>query len=249
MTENSKKMGLFPLIIGFLFAIDCQMVWAGDWVMSVQKENLAPFKYQNATGPAGIEVELASMVAAEVGEKLFFKELPIAAGRKEFENGTVTVDCCLNEVWFPSAAGKQAQLFSDPLYRLLEVWVFPKGKSFEFKSVKELSDKRVIGIKGFNYPGEEHYGTRIDGATPLEVMEKLIAGEADVAVLERHVASYLINTRNLKAEFGNLYYAVDVSLRLHKSLKDYLPVINAAVDKLKTTGYVDDVIKRNLRKN
>jgi ABC-type amino acid transport substrate-binding protein len=219
---------------------------ADKWIMSVQEEDLAPFKHRNGNGPGGIEVDLVAALAFELGRELEFKSYSIPEGRAAFEKGEVNIDCCLNRVWFPREEAKAVQLFSDPLYRLLEVWVFPKGKSFRFKSVEELKNKRVIGIKGFNYPGEEHYGTRIDGTSPLDVLEKLLAGEGDVAVLERHVTSYLINRRKLKAEFGELYYAVDVSVRLHKTLVDDLPAINEAIKKLKANGTIDDIIRRNL---
>ncbi len=239
-----RSLFLIPFVLSFLLAYQVQA--AGKWVMSVQQEDLAPFKHRNGAGPGGIEVDLVATIAQELGVDLEFRDYSIPDGRMAFEKGDVTIDCCLNEVWFPREQAKSVQLFSEPLYRLLEVWVFPKGKKFRFDSVEALKDKRVIGIKGFNYPGEEHYGTRIDGNSPMDVLQKLLAGEGDVAVLERHVTSYLINKRKLEAEFGNLYYAVDVSIRLHKSLEGQLPAINRAINKLKANGTIEDIIKRNL---
>jgi len=246
MKKNDVKSSLCVYIL-LLFATFMKPAYSEEWIMSVQKEDLAPFKHRHGNAPGGIEVDLVSAVAFEIGKDLKFVDYSITDGRKAFTTGEVTIDCCLNEVWFPQKEAKTAQVFSDPLYRLLEVWVFPKGKSFQFKSAKDLTDKRVLGIKGFNYPDEEFYGERIDAATPLEAMQRLIAGEADVAVLERHVSSYLINTRGLEAEFGGLYYAVDVSIRLHKSMQSQLPQINKAIAKLKESGRIDAIIKRNLR--
>lgn len=245
-------MRTFSLMIAFLwlcgFLFYPLKVVAGDTlIMPVQAENLAPFKYWDGEEPAGIEVDLARAIAKEISSDIEFRKISIAQGRKAFEQGTITLDCCLNEIWFPRDEAKAVQLFSAPLYRLLEIWIFPKGRSFKFDSVKALKNKTVIGIKGFNYPGEEHYGKRIDGNSPLEVMEMLLAGEGDVAVLERHVASYLINKHHFPAEFGELYYAVNVSLRLHKSQEKQLPLINKAIIDLKARGEIQAIIKKNLR--
>lgn len=213
--------------------------------MSVQKEDLAPFKHRNGFGPGGINVDIMSAIAHEVGAEIDFKDYSIAEGREKFLDGEVTIDCCLNEVWFPNQS--DYHIFSDPIYHLIEVFVFPKGKVFPVPTTKALKDKTVIGIAGFTYPGQENYGKRIDGKNPREVLDLLIAGKGDVAVMERHAASFYINNFKFKAEYGDPYYSVKVGVRLHKTLAHRLDDINKAIEKIKKNGVVDTIIQRNIR--
>jgi len=215
--------------------------------MSVQKENLAPFKHRQGGKPGGIEVELVQAIAKQVGVRLKFIDYSIAEGRQAFLEGGVTVDCCLNKVWFPSEKAKSVQLFSEPIYRLIEIWVFRKGTKFPVSSTKDLHNKRVAGIKGFNYPGEEDFGTRVDGTDVSEVLDILLRGDADIAVLERHAASLGINDRKLDIEFGRPYYSVEVALRLHNSQRRHMDKVNQVIGRLKSEGTIDDIIRRNLR--
>jgi polar amino acid transport system substrate-binding protein len=217
-----------------------------EWIMSVQQADLSPFKHRKNKIPSGINVDLMYAIAQKVNIPLLFRDFDVNEGRQHFLLGDVNIDCCLNAIWFPDSETTEVQLFSAPLYRLMETWVFPKNQTFKFDSVKELKTKRVVGIKGFHYPGEEYFGSRLNGETPLDVLQILLNGQADIAILERHVASYLINKKKLEAEFGTLYYTVDVSVRLHKSLAHHMPAINKAIAALKKDGTVKTIIDRNL---
>ncbi|WP_135081032.1 transporter substrate-binding domain-containing protein [Terasakiella sp. SH-1] len=241
------RFGIFlTVVMGILFhGPFVSLAYGEQWVMSVQHADLSPFKHRNGHGPGGINVDILDAIANEVGADLIFRDFTIAQGREKFQQGQVTVDCCLNKIWFPDQ--DNIQLFSDPIYRLIEVFVFPKDKAFPVPDTTVLRDKKVAGIKGFTYPGQENYGTRIDGDNPLEVLKMVEQGLVDVAVLERHAASFYINHNEMKVQFGDLYYSVDVSVRLHKSLSHRLDEVNKAIAKLKKTGRISAIIQRNIR--
>ncbi len=218
------------------------------WVMPVPTDNLAPFKHRKNGEPGGIEVDIVKAVAAKTGAEIRFAPLSISQGRKAFTEGQVTVDCCLNAVWFPDEQDMAVQIFSAPVYSLMEIWFFPRRKSFPIRSTKDLKDKRVAGIEGFHYPGQEDFGQRVNGKTVADVLNLLVSGKADVAVLERHAARLAIQEQNADVEFGPYYYGVKVSLRLHKSLEKWLPKVNLAIDELKAAGQIDRIIKVNSKK-
>jgi len=235
---------LFCLMFGLIFGINVQAD-PSTWTMSVQKEDLSPFKHRNGYGPGGINVDLITAISDELGMQLDFKDYTISEGREKFLTGELNVDCCLNKVWFTGQDG--LHVFSDPIYRLIEVFVFPMGKKFPVPTTKALKDKRVVGISGFTYPNQEDYGTRLNGNSPMEVLEMLRDGKADVAVMERHAAAFLINHYEFEVEYGDPYYSVGVGVRLHRSEKHHLVAINKAIEKLKASGFVQDVIKRNIK--
>ncbi|NVK20024.1 MAG: transporter substrate-binding domain-containing protein [Methylocystaceae bacterium] len=235
----------------------CAVLWCGlflsivparadQWVMSLQKDNLAPFKHRNGYGPGGINVDIITAIAHEIGVDMVFKDYPIDVGREKFLTGELTVDCCLNEIWFP-VRDQTVHIFSDPIYKLIEVFVFPKGKVFDVPNTTVLRDKRVGGIKGFTYPNQQDYGERIDANSPLEVLQLLNERKVDVAVLERHAASFNINQHKFKVQFGDPYYSVKVGVRLHKSQADKIDDVNKAIAKLKSSGVIEDIIQRNIR--
>ncbi|MCW9035830.1 MAG: transporter substrate-binding domain-containing protein [Alphaproteobacteria bacterium] len=220
---------------------------ATKWVMPVQKEDFSPFKHRLNGKIGGIEVDLVRAIASKVGIPLQLADYSISDGRKAFLEGKISVDCCLNKVWFPTKKDKAAQLFSKPIYRLIEIWVFPRDKVFPVTTTKDLKNKRVAGIKGFAYPGEEDFGTRINGVDVASVLKILTTGEADIAVLERHAVVSAINKQKANVVFGPPFYTVNVSLRLHKSQEKYLNKVNQTIDNLKASGTIDKIIQRNLK--
>jgi len=240
--ETPKKLIRFFLLISLLCSGGAG---AQDWVMSVQHADLSPFKHRNGFGPGGINVDIMSAITDEIGVNLKFVDYSVAEGREKFKSGDVSVDCCLNEIWFPKQ--QDIHVFSKPVYRLIEVFVFPKGKMFPIPDTSVLKDKTVAGIRGFTYPGQDNYGTRIDGDNPLEILRLVHEGKVDVAVLERHAASFYINSNKFKVQFGDPYYSVDVSVRLHKSLAARLDDVNRAIDKLKSRRMIQQIITRNIR--
>ncbi|MDV7338094.1 transporter substrate-binding domain-containing protein [Terasakiella sp. A23] len=245
--KNINAACLCAVVTLMCFALCSPPAWGDEesWIMSIQKEDLSPFKHRNGYGPGGINVDLIAAIADEIGVELRFRDYPIDIGRQKFQKGELSVDCCLNPIWFPGQ--DNIHVFSDPLYKLIEVWVFPKGKTFPIPSTKALSDKRVVGIKGFTYPNQDDYGVRLNGSSPLEVLQMLVDGKADVAVLERHAASFYINHNKFMVQFGDPYYSVNVAVRLHKNLAHRLDDVNKAVAKLKESGSVKAIIQRNIR--
>jgi len=243
MSKRAYLLGMF--LMPFLLSPS----WAGEasWIMPVQDEDLSPFKHQKGGTPGGIEVDLTRMIAKKVGAPLSFKTLGVSEGRRDFLTGDVTVDCCLAKIWFPGPENDAAQVFSDPLYRMMEIWFFPPNMSFPIKTTKDLKDKRVAAIRGFTYPGQDDFGARIDGGDVESVFKLLLDGKADVAVLERHAAKYVIDRGNLKVEFGPPYYDVQVGLRLHRSLAAWLPKVNKAIAELKAEGGIEAIIRANMQ--
>ena len=233
----------------FLLLFPLAQSWADEapWIMPIQSEDFSPFKHQKGGEPGGIEVDLVRAVAAKVGAPLSFKTLDVTEGRQGFLTGDVSVDCCLAKIWFPGPENDAAQVFSDPLYRLMEIWFFPPKKSFPIETTKDLKGKRVATIRGFTYPGQDDFGTRVDGADVEGVIKLLLNGKADVAVLERHAAKHVIDREHLKVEFGPPYYDVMVRLRLHRSLAAWLPKVNQAIAELKAEGGVEAIIQANTK--
>lgn len=243
MSKSAVLRGL--LLLPFLFAP--ALADEASWMMPVQSGDFSPFKHQKGGTPGGIEVDLARAIAAKVGAPLSFKTLDVAEGRRSFLTGNVTVDCCLAKIWFPGPENDAVQVFSAPIYRLMEIWFFPPKKSFPIQSTKDLKDKRVAAIRGFTYPGQDDFGTRIDGGDVESVLKLILDGKADVAVLERHAAKYVIDRKNLKVEFGPPYYDVQAGLRLHRSLAAWLPKVNKAIAEMKDEGIVEAIIQANMK--
>lgn len=217
-----------------------------QWVMPVQPQDLSPYKHRKTGEAGGIEVDLTKAIAEKLGIDLQFKELSIPDGRKAFLNNEVNVDCCLNPIWFPKPEAQIVQLFSDPLYRLMEIWVFPKNMAFTIETTKDLKNKRVGTINGFTYPEEQNFGSRIDGKDVAEVLSFLANGLADVAVLERHAVVYALNAKKLPIEFGRLFYAIEVGLRINKNQAHLLPKINHAIAEMRSSGQIEKIVLENL---
>ena len=239
---------MMNLLFSIVFSLTClitSFAWADQWIMSVQKEDLSPFKHRHGFAPGGINVDIMQSIADEMNVSLEFRDFSIAEGRSKFLSGEVTIDCCLNEIWFPN--DQASHLFSDPIYSMKEIFIFPRGKRFPVPDTIALKQKKVIGIAGFTYPGQENYGARLDGRNPLEVLKMLDAGKGDVAVLERHAASFYMNHYDFDLEFGDPYYSAEVGVRLHPSLKHQMNDINKAIAKFKNNGRIHEIIEKNIR--
>ena len=201
---------------------------------------------QNSLGDyVGFDIDLMKELGKRIGVTFKVEAAPLEDRRIKFAKGEFVVDCCLHPAWRKRAEEQAVQIFSDPIYSGLDVFIFIKGAEFPITDGwEELGDKRVAGLRGYHYKGEEAFGERIDASNQIEMLAFLSQGKADVGIMERHVASYYAHLTKKELVFGALQHRAEVSVRLHKSKQHYLNRINRAIADMRAEGVIEKAMRR-----
>ncbi len=231
-------------IFTFLFLLPLTGKASETWIIPVPDQMRPPFTYHTNEGYKGIYVDLMREIANRIGVQLKEKTYPIVRRRELFVRGELVITCCVNPVWRSKPEEKEIQLFSEPLHFGREVFIFPHQKQFPIPKPEALKSKTVVGIKGYSYLGEEHFGKRVDVRDPGQIVRIVAAGRGDVGLLQYEVANFHANQQNVQIDFGPVHHSSPMQIRLHKSKAAYLPKINKAIADLKKEGFVERIFKK-----
>ncbi|SCA57724.1 conserved exported hypothetical protein [Candidatus Terasakiella magnetica] len=231
-----KKVALLLL---FLVVLPFSAKATETWIIPVPDQMRPPFSYHGNNGYEGIYIDLMREIANRIGVRLKEKSYPIVRRRELFIRGEIVITCCVNPVWRSKPEENEIQLFSDPLHFGREMFIFAHQKKFPIPNPESLQSKSVVGIKGYNYLGEEHFGKRIDVRTPEQIVRIIAAGRGDVGLLQYEVANFHAKQQKVKIDFGPVHHSSPMQIRLHKSKAAYLPKINKAIADIKKEGVLD----------
>jgi ABC-type amino acid transport substrate-binding protein len=237
-------MKIVALILFIVFALPSLVKADETWIIPVPDQMRPPFTYTDAGGYKGIYIDLMREIAQRIGVNLKEKTYPIVRRRELFIRGEIVITCCVNPIWRSRAEEKEVQLFSEPLHFGREVFIFPAQKSFPIPSPEALKAKSIVGIKGYTYLNEEHFGKRLDVREPEQIVRIIAADRGDTGLLQYEVAQFHASQQKVKIEFGPVNHSSPMQIRLHKSKAAYLPKINKAIADMKKDGFIDRIFKK-----
>lgn len=211
-----------------------------------------PYLIRDANFPAtGILVDVFKTVVEPIGYEAVVKFLPNKRGWDMLDDGRVDVHVKARE-W---VSNPDNYMWTDSFLESEDVLVYPSNSSLS-ADPKTLQGKRIATLSGFTYPSlEPHFKwkriERIDAPTPRVMLELVARGRVDAAVINRHVALWLIRTtpmlasKNLhvaKKPFANARYRY-----LFNTKKDWAPLIhqfNQNLKAMKQDGRLDAILDK-----
>jgi polar amino acid transport system substrate-binding protein len=139
-------------------------------------------------------------------------------------------------------------LFSAPFGKVVDVVVFASGKAFPVDKPEALSGKSVGMVRGYAYPDLQALMAngqidRRNGLDENQLLKMLHAERFDQIIINKAVAQYNIfkfpEYRLL--EVGDVLDSYDVSMRVSPKLELWLPKLDEAILKLKSSGVIDKI--------
>ena len=203
---------------------------------------------------AGAGIELFQMAAKEIGLQV----KPVYVGpwaRVQYEAKIGKIDAIAG--LYKTREREEYLVFLEPPFIMDPVAVFTtKGKTFPFRRLEDLQDKRGCTVFG-NSQGPEFDAfarERLNLKLPRTVkggFELLLAGHANYMVHGLYPGLAVIETERLKHKIAYLpHFVVSEGLFIGVSKKSpfvpHIPALQAAFKKLKDSGVVEKTMEKHL---
>lgn len=195
----------------------------------------------------GIDIDIAKVIAEELGVQLEFKDLIFSRIFKALESGQI--DMAIAGLT-PTEARKKVASFSDVYYQAIQCVIIRKENAERIKTIEDLRGKKV-GVQKDSIQENMAKG-QINGAEfdIRETIEELIIildkGLVDGIILEKPVGeSYVRRNKNfvsLCAE-EKLSSLLGSAIAVKKGDDDLLKEINRILAKLKKEGKIDEFVE------
>ncbi|WP_262690794.1 type 2 periplasmic-binding domain-containing protein [Kordiimonas aestuarii] len=182
-------------------------------------------------------------ILTEAGISAEFVAAPHGRKRRMFLDGVIAIDCCASPIWRQAPGEAEVQLFSDAFHHSPEHYVFRKGQVVDIAKPEVLRTLRVAKVRGFNYQDERFFGETIAVRDMEDVLDMLVAGRADVGMINRQDFYRRMRLKPRPLELGKAHFIADLRLRVHKDHAALLPKINAAITHLRQAGRIAEILK------
>ena len=195
----------------------------------------------------GIDIDIAKVIASELGVQLEIKDLIFSRIFKVLESGQI--DMAIAGL-SPTEERQKVASFSDVYYQAIQCVIIRKDNSERIKTIEDLRGKKV-GVQKDSIQEDMAKG-QIQGAEfdVRETIEELIIilnkGLVDGIILEKPVGeSYVRRNKNFvslcaEEKFSSL---LGSAIAVKKGDDDLLKEINRILGKLKEEGKIDEFIE------
>ncbi|WP_320171995.1 transporter substrate-binding domain-containing protein [Maridesulfovibrio sp.] len=208
-----------------------------------------PYSFKEGSSETGIIRDLFKALAKETGDIFKFIDVPFNRGQYQFDNGKIDIEPMCNPAWRKKSSVQG--LYSIPFATSDEILLFNADKYTPTYSPDDLIGKTVGTVRGYSYLV---YGPYFEDGRirsyPMEndgkLIQMLVAGRLDQAILDKEYAQYQIKKENLQGKLvaEKPFVAIDMMMRVHPDKKDALPRLNKALQKLISNGTIEGIYDR-----
>ncbi|MBI9110065.1 ABC transporter substrate-binding protein [Maridesulfovibrio ferrireducens] len=215
----------------------------------LQVESFPPYSFEKGDSRSGIIEDLFTAFAKETGDTFEYVRVPFRRALYQFETGKIDLEPMCNPIWRQSSSLRG--IYSIPFAVSEEIVLFNADKYIPINSPEDLLGKTVGVISGYHYPvyGPYFVDGRIN-SYPLynenKLIQLLLAGRLDQALMNKDFAQYEIKLQNLKDRLiiSEPCNVLDMMIRFHPSKKDAVPRFNKAIQKLLNDGTIEQIYDR-----
>lgn len=240
-----KKMIAFA--VALMMLLGCGSAFA-DTVRMGTNAQFPPFEFIGDDGkPTGFDVEIAQIIAADLGKELEIEDIYFDGLLTALETGSVDFIIAAMTI----TPEREAMVsFSEPYFDAAQAVVVLEGYE-GIKTVEDIADKKVAvqdGTTGF-FMASDALGVDASNIAAFKastdtVME-LQAGGADCIIIDNAVAqNFLASFEGLTIVEGLEMETENYGIAMKKDNEELLASINATLEKIKADGTYDALIAK-----
>ena len=205
-----------------------------------------PYEYKEGEDFAGIDVEIATAIAEELGATLEVVDMEfdsiitsVQAGETDFGMAGMTV----------TDERKEKVDFSSSYATGVQVVIVPEDS--DVASLDDLEGKKIgvqLGTTGDFYATDDYgaenvtqYGKGADAVIALK------GGDVDAVIIDNEPAKAFVAENEGLTILDTEYAVEDYAIAIDKSNSDLLADINAALEKLTADGTIDAIISKYIK--
>jgi len=199
--------------------------------------------YISSSRPKGIAAEAVQAILKTANIDGEFVDLPPKRTRLALQTGDIDFDL-ISPAWLPNKAAARQFVFSDPIIRIKEHFVYLKTTPPPDTLFSALSEKPPIAtVRGYYYHDEAHF-QRIDFSSERAIIQALDKGRIKYAICGDLPALFWAKRLNVDIKIGAIHSDDFLAMRLLARHKHLMPRINQAIQSLKKKGFIDALVEK-----
>lgn len=153
--------------------------------------------------------------------------------RRMFAQGRVVLDCCSIEAWRQRKEEVEVQLWSIPFFVNRDRYVVHDESTITITKPEDLKQYRVAVVHGFEYAHSAHFGPVVPGRGWDAMLQLIEKKRADIGIIGEVIFQEKQLNKKRALQLIEVADEQALSLRVHRSRADLLPVINRSIGELK----------------
>lgn len=186
-----------------------------------------------AGGDSPLFREMFAAILENTGLETNLIAAPPERRRRMFAQGRVVLDCCATEAWRQREEELAVQLWSTPFFVNRDRFVVHEESTIIITKPEDLKQYRVAVVHGFDYAHSSHFGMSVPGRGWDAVLQLIEKKRADIGIIGEVVFNESQLTKRRALRMIEVAEEQALSIRVHRSRADLLPVINQSIMNLK----------------
>ncbi len=217
------------------FLLPVSGVYAEDKVVAgISKQSVLRTAWRAILDETGLPIELKTLQAKD--------------RRLQFVEGRIDLDCCSIPEWRTKPEEMAVQLYTEPFFVSAQFFIYHETMPFHYKTPADLKSKTIAVIRGHDHLHQEYFGDKVLVDDFRELFEAVSDGRADIAIVNEQEFKFQMSQYDFPVAQGDVFHRLAARARVHKSRADLLPKLNGAIKKLKSSGEINMLIGREMRK-
>lgn len=235
-----------------VFAVSCSNTNNGTLVMGTNAA-FPPFEFKDNTGAGtngvdGVDAAMMKAIAEELHMKLEIKDMEFDSLSNALENGQID---CIAAGFTVDPDREESMDFSKGYYEASQAVLVKKGTTI--KSADELKGKIIGGQNGTTglidkadkLTSKDKIKGFSNGAVAVEALKN---GQVDAVIIDVNPAKeYVKNNANTIDIVENLFDKEEYAIAVKKGDKELLEKIDKALQKIKDSGKMDEIIAQYIK--
>lgn len=238
------SIGLATVLCAAMFTGCGKEEAEGQKIVMATNAAFPPYEYVEGDEYKGIDVEIAQAIAEKLGCELVIEDVDFGAivagvetGKYDFGMAGMTV----------TDERKESVNFSKTYATGVQAIVVAEGS--EITSADDLSSETKIGVQqdttGDIYASED-YGEDavVRYKTGADAIQALVSGKVSCVIIDNEPAKSFVETNEGLQVLETAYVEEEYAICVAKDNSELLDKINAALDELKESGKIDEIINK-----
>ena len=240
-----KNVYIKNIIILFMISIICTGCKnREEKLIMVTEASFAPYEYYSDGKIVGVDVDIASEIAKEMGKKLVVKDVAFDSIIHEVKSGKA--DIGVAGISFSEERAKQVD-FSVNYTTSKQVVIVRKNS--KINDASEINNKRIavqLGSVADLYVSEEYDNKNIIRQKKyLAAIQDLKDNKVDCVVMDELPAKQIVNENNDIRILDEALAEDNYGIIVDKGNTELLEVINRVINRLKEEGKIDEYVLRH----